>query len=475
MYNNINYFNFKRLEDQYLLTNDAGRFIFLKPDEFKTLMQNNTIEGALSEGLERNFFTFSSHREIFVDNASIEVRKQKSYLFEKTQLHIFVVTMDCNQKCIYCQASANENANNGKQMSMETAEKAVNIAFQSPAKNLSFEFQGGEPLLNFQVIKHIVEYTKRLNIDNQKNITFNVVTNTIAMDDSILEYFISNKISICTSIDGDRALQNKNRPCSIVDFYDTIVNNICKVNRISLESNGSYGRIQALQTTSKHSLRYAKDIVDTYIELGFSSLFIRPLTPLGFAKERWDKIGYTAEEFIIFYKEVLEYIIELSLSGVRISETYTIILLKKILGNSALNFMELRSPCGGSIGQLAYHYNGCVYTCDEGRMLSESGDDSFKLGDVYSSTYRQLLENPVTKALCISSCIETIPGCNDCVYSPYCGICPIYNYAQERSIFALMPANYKCKINKGIMDYLFKKIKQNDTKVMEIFQTWINN
>lgn len=70
-----------------------------------------------------------------------------------------------------------------------------------------------------------------------------------------------------------------------------------------------------------------------------------------------------------------------------------------------MNYMELRSPCGGAIGQLAYYYDGNIYTCDEGRMLAEMGNDSFKLGNV-NNTYKELMETGATKAMCISSCLE---------------------------------------------------------------------
>lgn len=471
----MNYFNFKQFGDKYLLTNDTGRFIFLCNDEFQMLVNNNLSDNQeLINKLISGRFIFNKHKELFVDEVLPEVRKQKNYLFGGTQLHIFILTKDCNQKCIYCQASAKDHFFNDSNMSKEIAERAVDLALQAPSRNLAFEFQGGEPLLNFTVLKHIVEYTKGKNRDNQKNITFNLVSNLIALDDDMLDFLVNNKVSICTSLDGNEYLHKINRPCDIEDYHKIIKNNISKINNISSDGDGLFGKVQAIQTTTKHSLKYAREIVDEYISLGFNSLFIRPLTPLGFAKERWNKIGYTPEEFLTFYKDILDYTIELAIEGVNISETYTTLLLKKILGNFPVNFMELRSPCGGAIGQLAYHYNGNVYTCDEGRMLSETGDDSFKLGDVFTSSYHQLIENPITKAICISSCLETIPGCQECAYNPYCGTCPIYNYVQEGSIFAIMPANYKCKINKGIMDYLFSKINENDEKVMSVFRKWIN-
>ena len=79
-------------------------------------------------------------------------------------------------------------------------------------------------------------------------------------------------------------------------------------------------------------------------------------------------------------------------------------------------------------------------------MLSQSGDESFRLGNVLKNRYIELIETPVTKSVCIASCIEALPSCAECVYSPYCGTCPIINYTEQKTIFGQMPSNYRCKI-----------------------------
>lgn len=472
---NINYFNFKIFSDGYLLSNDTGSFLFLREDEFTKFIQNNYVNDMeLSRKLIDNHFVIDTHKELFVDEVSGRVRRIKSYLFESTQLHIFILTGNCNQGCIYCQASARKgHIDPDKNMNFVTAEKSVDIALSSPSKNLTFEFQGGEPLLNFDVLKHIVEYTKKQNASKSKNVIFNLVTNLIALDNDKLEYLLLNRVTICTSIDGPKFIHKKNRPCDIPSFFDKIKNNIIKINEL-VSAKGINNKVQAIQTTTRHSLNYPKEIIDEYISIGFHNIFLRPLTPLGFANESWESIGYSPEMFVKFYKEALNYIIDLSCRGVSISENYATILLKKIITKSPINYMELRSPCGGSIGQLAYNYDGFIYTCDEGRMVAETGDHSFRLGNVLNSSYNELVCNPVTKSICISSCLEIIPGCEECVYSPYCGTCPIYSYVHGGSIFSIMPGNYKCRINKGILDVLFEKIIENDTNVMNVFENWVN-
>ena len=137
--------------------------------------------------------------------------------------------------------------------------------------------------------------------------------------------------------------------------------------------------------------------------------------------------------------------------------------------------MELRSPCGAGVGQLSYYYDGSVYTCDEGRMISESGDTSFRLGNVYTSTYNDLMESQTCKSLCAASVVEALPHCCDCVYHPYCGVCPIVSYVGEKDIFPRQPFDFRCKVYSGILDLLFEKIRSGDKEIMDIFHSWIEN
>ena len=95
-------------------------------------------------------------------------------------------------------------------MDEETAEKAVDIALESPAKYLSFEFQGGEPLLNFRVIKHIVEYTEQRKMD--KLIQYSVVSNLTLLTDEMISFFQKYQVCISTSLDGHALLHDYNRP-----------------------------------------------------------------------------------------------------------------------------------------------------------------------------------------------------------------------------------------------------------------------
>ena len=133
--------------------------------------------------------------------------------------------------------------------------------------------------------------------------------------------------------------------------------------------------------------------------------------------------------------------------------------------------MELRSPCGASIGQMAFNYDGNIYTCDEGRMIAEMGDQSFKIGTV-NDDYTSLVSSNACKICSSASVIEALPECCGCVYQPYCGICPVVNYALDGDVFARQSNNYKCKIYKGMLDVLFSILEKEDKQEMEILYSW---
>ena len=461
----INYFNFKDLYDgRVLITNDAGYYYKLNQSDFQRLIEERfeKIDDRIITELAERYFVFGENEKVFIERAALAYRDNKNYVLYGTSLHIFVMTNACNMNCVYCQAQDSAQTSKGK-MTIETAERAVEVALQSPVHRVTFEFQGGEPLMNFDVIKHIVLYSEER--ANDKEIAYSVVTNTLLIDDEMISFFKEHNVSVSTSLDGDKHTHNRNRKTMAgKDTYDRVVENIARIKQMGVP-------VGAIQTTTKNSLPHAKSIVSAYVQTGLSCLFVRPLTPLGYANEHWDEIGYSTEDFLKFYGSALNEIIEYNKKGYYLTEGHASIFLQKILGHFSGNYMELRSPCGAATGQLAYYYDGSIYTCDEARMLSEMGDTTFKLGNVYEDDYNSIMDSRICKITCKASVLEGLPGCCDCVYSPYCGVCPVVNLALEGNIYARASNNYKCKIYKGILDIIFDHLDNKED--LEVFETWI--
>lgn len=460
----LNYFNFKKIKNKVLLTNDFGKYCIISNSDFLKLINQEVEEGTdLWNELKDKYFIYNESFLDFTADNRYELRNAKSLLGISTSLHIFVLTTECNMACVYCQA------NSGKDMpklfmTEDDCIKAVDIAFQSPANELTFEFQGGEPLLNFKIIQKIVSYSESKN--SGKHIHYNLVSNLTLLNDDMLDYFEKYNFNISTSLDGHSIIHENNRPYKDGrGTYDDVVNSIKRVKNRRLS-------VGAIETTTQFTLKYPKELVHAYADLGLDCLFIRPLTTLGKATINWDNIGYTPEQFLEFYRTACDEMIKLNLDGIYLKENFAGILLAKMLGNY-INYMELRSPCGAGIGQLAYYPDGNIYTCDEGRMLSEMGDDSFMLG-TFDSRYIDLINNKKCKAICASSVLESIPTCCDCVYQPYCGTCPVINYSNDGDLIAKQPREFRCKIYMGILDYLFEKIIDGNQEIIAVLKLWSN-
>lgn len=464
---NYNFFNFKRLSDKILLTNDSGKFIFLSYQDFNLFVSSphKLDANILSELTEKHFIVPSELHELN-DDLIESVQRSKAHLFHPTSLFIIVINENCNSNCVYCQASSNTSVIRTKNiMQEETMFAVLDFILESNIQNLSIEFQGGEPLLSYPLIKSAILYmTEKA---GTRTISFSVVTNLSLLTDDMAEFFKENDVIISFSLDGDEAVHNHNRSLSEPNkSFKLTEQGINILKKYEIE----YG---AIQTTTRYSLNYPKEIIDSYIAHGLSDIFVRPLTRLGTADAKWEEIGYSAEEFISFYERILNYMIELNKNDISMREATAVIFLSKIFGTEAIDYMDLRSPCGACIGQLAFSPEGDIFSCDEGRMLSYQGDFEFKIGNVKEDTYKKVISSLKCYRISKSSVIENNPMCAMCVYLPYCGICPVLNYHQTGSMDTVPKDDFRCKIYKGILDCIFSFLAKEETR--EVLDKWVKN
>ncbi len=474
----LNHFLFGEFERGYMLSNDWGEVAFVsKVDFWKFLKGELEKESSLYKELEMKGFIKNEKLFPFIIQ---KYQQKKTYLKRGPRLHIIVVTGRCNLKCIYCHASAQDMKKKEYDMDKKTAKQVVDRIFETPLNEITIEFQGGEPLVNWEVIKFIVKYAQEKNKKIGKKISFALVSNFSLMNEEKFKFLVQNKVSLAGSLDGDEDLQKKNRPMPNGNSFIPLKkwSKFFFKRYDKLKEEGYFPKMATITTITKFSLKHWKEIIDTHLELGFDRIFIRPVDPFGFSKKgerKWEMISCTPEEFLDFYKNCLEYILEVNRKGKKFREIFTSIFVSKIFSSEDPDFMDLRSPCGAGLGQLAYHYNGNVYSCDEGRMVSMMGDESFYLGNVFKNSLKEIIDNPIVRTLCISSCLESLPGCESCVFRPFCGVCPIYNYSVYGNIFPKsFNKNERCIINKGILSFIFHKIKENKED-LKIMKKWIKN
>ena len=336
-------FQFERLDlDRVLVTNMVGEHLFLTGEEFAQFMGRGLpADSPLVRRLRAKQVIRQADEQLPLDLLALKTRTRYSRLPYFTGLHIFVMSLRCEHSCPYCQVSRQSQDKRRFDMSAETAERALDAAFRSPSPFLKIEFQGGEPLLNFGLIREVVVEAERRNESESRDLSFVIATNLALLDDEVLEFCGEHDVYISTSLDGPADLHNRNRPRPGNDSWERAVAGIRRVR----ETLG-VDRVSALMTTTERSLDRAKEIIDCYLEQGLREIFLRSLSPYGFAIKTKSYAAYGADRWLAFYEEGLDHILELNRRGTAFTEIYAAIILKKMLTNDDPGYVDLTSPVG---------------------------------------------------------------------------------------------------------------------------------
>ena len=463
-------FNFRRLDSgKELLINFLGDFIIAPKGTVQKITKKDPyiLDDDLYLELISNNFIHESEEIKNIELLANRYRTKKSQTLHFASLHIFVITLRCEHTCQYCQVSRVSQNKTKYDFEKNNLIKAIHLMLSSPEEKITMEFQGGEALLAFDKIKFAHNYTSSLAPKLNKKITYVICTNLAPINEDILNYCKTNEILISSSLDGHEELHNKNRIKKDRDSYQLAVKGIDLTKKILGKEN-----ISALMTTTKLSLEYPLEIIDEYRKNGFDSIFLRPISPYGFAVRNKNS-SYLTEEFLNFFNKGLNYIIELNKKGEYFREIYTSIILKKMLTAYSDNYVDLMSPSGLINSVIVYDYNGNIYTSDEARMLSQMRDETFRLGTV-DNTWEELLNNSIIDKISEAGVNEYMAGCDTCAYNVYCGSDPVHNHATQGDIYGYRPSSSFCKRNMGVMDIIFNKIDE-DKEVLEIFKNWVKN
>jgi uncharacterized protein len=459
-------FRFERTDGHYLVSNMVGDFIRLSSDELTRIVDLRVRPGdGLYEKAYAAHLINGAEQKAQRQLLAFRVRSRLAFLRETTPLHIFVVTLRCEHSCPYCQVSRQSADRSRFDMSEGTARRALDIAFESPAKRIKIEFQGGEPLLNFPLISTIVSAAKAKAATADKKVDFVIASNLALLDDAILAFCKANDVLLSTSLDGPADLHNKNRPRPGGNSYELATKGIRRAQAVLGPE-----RVGALMTTTEASLDRVEDIVDEYLRLNLDGIFLRPLSPYGFAVKTKAFRKYHATDWLAFYERGLKYVLEINRRGQHFPEFYATLILKRMLTDRPLGYVDLRSPAGIGLGALVYNYDGKVFASDEGRMLAEMGDKTFELGHVTDS-YRSLVLSDKLIELIGSSLTQCAPECVDCVFETHCGADPVYHHATQADPVGIKPLSEFCARQKGVMRLLLE-LSENSPRDAAILKRW---
>lgn len=464
-------FRFDRWEGgRYLLINEVGEYELLPLADFNLFVNHQlSPSNACYPKLKAKHFLSDNSSSALFDQLASKYRTKKSFLDGFTKLYIFVTTLRCNQSCPYCQVSRQNEDAGSFDMAEDAMYRSVDLMLRSPAMAVTMEFQGGEPLLNFELLQKAVLYAKEKNATIGKNIHYVICTNLAPLEDKHLDFCKEHEILISTSLDGPDFLHNQNRPMGRGPSHDLVTRNIWRAK----EALGKQA-VSALMTTTRPSLKYPKEIVDEYLRMDMGSIFFRDLNPYGFAVKTNSVLGYRTSQFIDFYKEALAYIIDINRSGRTFSESLTSMILTKILTPWPIGFVDMQSPSGAGIGVVVYNYDGDVYASDESRMLAEMGQHVFRMGNVIENDYSEIFFGETMQNIASASCNESLAGCSDCAYQPYCGADPVRHYSTQGDIFGNRPNSEYCKKHMWAIKHVFDLLLNADDDLERIFWAWVN-
>lgn len=463
-------FFFRKIDplDAYLISNQAGSFALLDDyEQLEGVVSGNISslhKGKQAELVAKSFVSEGGEYDLRLNLLGSKYVTLLSQNILPPALFLIVPTLRCDHDCRYCQVSRVPASKDGFDLQLENIQKILSIIEKIPNTDVKIEFQGGEPLLYFSFIKEFVDSAEYVLKD--KSVSFVICTALGPLNDELLEWAKDYDVVFSISLDGPRDIHNENRPSRGLDSHNNSVKNIKKI-----QSSLGMNKVGALATITKKSLNFPREIVSEYYDLGFERVFLRCLSPFGFASQTLSRIGYKAEEFFAFYKKALDHVIKLNEKRIFVEET-ALIHLKKIFQVGCSSFADLKSPSGYLLGALVFNYDGKIFGSDESRMLWESTKaPELVLGNV-NDGLSSLFINDHVNTLISDTFIDSTPGCEECAYQPYCGADPLFHLATQGDHIGDKSQSFFCRLERMIFDHLFT-LYETSPKAKSVFKKWL--
>ncbi|WP_195542672.1 thioether cross-link-forming SCIFF peptide maturase [Massiliimalia timonensis] len=342
------------------------------------------------------------------------------------------VAHDCNLRCKYCFASTGDFGGGRKLLDAETGKKAIDflLKYSYGRRNIELDFFGGEPLMNFDVVKEVVDYARSKEEEYGKNFRFTITTNGVLLDDAKIDYINKEMSNVVLSIDGRKEINDLLRPAvNGKGSYDVIVPRYQRL--VEKRRNNEEDRWQyyVRGTFTKHNLDFAKDVMHLN-ELGFDQISIEPVV-----SEDYRDYAITEKELPrIFeeYEELAKQMIALKKAGKGFNFFHFMIDLDQ--GPCAIK--RLRG-CGCGNEYVAVTPDGDVYPCHQ-----FVGMEDWKMGSVHDLTVDFKKKDYFAKANIYSK-----EECKNCWAKFYCsGGCNANSYQYAGDIHK--PHRISCELEK---------------------------
>ena len=341
------------------------------------------------------------------------------------------VAHTCNLNCAYCFASQGKYHGDRAIMSFEVGKAALDflVEHSGTRRNLEVDFFGGEPLMNFDVVKELVAYARSIEKERGKNFRFTLTTNGLLIDDDVIDFANREMSNVVLSLDGRKEIHDRYR----VDYagngsYDRIVPKFQKL----VEARG--GKNYYMRGTFTHrNPDFLKDI-QQMLDLGFNELSMEPVVCApGDASELTE-----ADKPIVM--EQYEKLAELMLERNRAGKPFTFYHYMIDLTGGPCIYKRI-SGCGSGTEYMAVTPWGDLYPCHQ-----FVGDEKFKLGSVFDGVTNTAMQDE------FASCnVYARPECRDCWARLYCsGGCAANAYHATGSVKGIY--KYGCDLFRKRME-----------------------
>ena len=337
----------------------------------------------------------------------------------------------CNLNCEYCFASQGNYHGERAVMSFEVGKAALDFLVENSGtrRNLEVDFFGGEPLMNFDVVKQLVAYARSIEKEKNKNFRFTLTTNGILIDDDVIDFANREMSNVVLSLDGRKEIHDRYR----VDYagngsWERIVPKFKKL----VDARG--GKNYYMRGTFTHANPDFLEDIKVMLDLGFTELSMEPVVCAS-----GDKSELTEEDKPIVMEQY-EKLAELMLKRDKEGKPFTFYHYMIDLTGGPCIYKRI-SGCGSGTEYMAVTPWGDLYPCHQ-----FVGDEKFKLGNVFDGVDNKEIQDEF-----MSCNVYSRPECRDCWARLYCsGGCAANAYHATGSVKGIY--KYGCDLFRKRME-----------------------
>lgn len=456
-------FNFDRInDDTVFLSNLAGFHQFLSEENFSLLVGHSLPDDqTLADALESKLFISGNDEQTFTASVlSSGFAKRIMSDLAVNPIFMIVPTLRCDHTCKYCQVSRAAAGAKNYDLNPTLIPVIVNQIKKLSVPPYKIEVQGGEPLLRFDLVKLLYEQCEESLGTNAFEMV--IATSLSLLELPILTWVKERNITFSVSLDGSETIHNKNRVLTNNESYSKAVDGIQWI-----KDNLGKSRVSTVTTVTKELIKSPSSIIDAHLTLGLTDLFVRPVSPYGFAHK--ENFSFSMDEYYGFYEKLIEHIVEYNKNGIPVVEHSAAIHLKRIFNPGFSGYADLKSPSGVVLNCILFNYDGRVYGSDESRMLQKVNSDvDFSAGEVANMSFSK---NDYYRTVLASSFNFTLPGCDTCAYQPFCGSDPCQNISLQGEPIGDRSKSTFCQYHKGMFRFLIGKLAKGG-EVAEVLKGW---